>query len=83
MIRKELMCNFIFYYLEPLKDQDQPFSKVEIVLQNSENFNKKCQWNGSENIMTIDLVTIFEQNKNSSISSFQNHPQNIFEGELS
>ena len=61
MIRKELMCNFIFYYLEPLKDQDQPFSKVEIVLQNSENFNKKCQWNGSENIMTIDLVTIFEQ----------------------
>ena len=43
MIRKELMCNFIFYYLEPLKDQDLPLSKVEIVLQNSENFNKKCQ----------------------------------------
>lgn len=83
MIRKELMCNFIFYYLEPLKDQDQSLSKVEIVLQNSENLNKKCLWNSSENIMTIDLLTIFEQDKYSSISSFQNHPQYVFDGELS
>lgn len=54
MIRKELMCNFIFYYLEPLKDQDQPLLRTQIVLRNSENF--------SVNITTTDLVTMFEQN---------------------